>query len=70
MTTPEGQRYLSNRDVQVYDPETDQWTDGPLMLKDSGYGTSVYVGGRLYVLGGVDMEGRVIGVVQALSSSW
>lgn len=68
VTTPEGQHYLSNRGVQVYDPDTDRWMDGPLMLKDSGYGTSVYVGGRLYVLGGVDIEGRVIGVVQALSS--
>jgi N-acetylneuraminic acid mutarotase len=70
VTTPDGQLYLSNRDVQVYDPVSDQWKDGPLMLKDSKEGASVYVGGRLYVLGGTDMDGHVTSVVQALSASY
>lgn len=70
VTTPDAQYYLSNRGVQVYDPVSDRWNDGPLMLKDSRQGASVYVGGRLYVLGGMDMEGHVTSVVQALSTSW
>ena len=70
VTTPDGQLYLSNRDVQVYDPVSNQWKDGPLMLKDSKEGASVYVGGRLYVLGGTDMDGHVTSVVQALSASY
>lgn len=70
VTTPDGQHYLSNRDVQVYDPVSDRWNDGPLMLKDSGEGAAAWAGGRLYVLGGTDMDGRVISVVQALSTSY
>jgi hypothetical protein len=67
---PDFQGYTTNRGVQVYDPLSDQWTDGPPMLKSSRQGASVYAGGRLYVLGGTDTDGHVTGVVQALSTSY
>jgi hypothetical protein len=67
---PDFHGYTKNRGVQVYDPLSDQWTDGPPMLKSSRQGASVYAGGRLYVLGGTDTDGYVTGVVQALSTSY
>jgi N-acetylneuraminic acid mutarotase len=70
VSTPDFEGYVSNRGVEIYDPVSDQWHEGPLMLKHSRQGASVYVGGRLYVLGGTDMDGRVTSVVQALSTPY
>jgi N-acetylneuraminic acid mutarotase len=61
--------YVIYRSVQVYDPVSDQWNDGPPMLSDSRDGAAVVAGGRLYVIGGTN-RGYVTSVVQALSTSY
>ena len=69
-TDSTGSHYLSVRGVQVYDPATDEWKYGPLMLKDGGNGTAAVAGGKIYVIGGFDFDGNRTGVVQALSTSY
>ena len=70
VTDSTGSHYLSNRGVQVYDPATDEWKYGPLMLKNSSGGVAALAGGRIYVIGGYDLEGNRTSVVQALSTSY
>lgn len=70
VTDSTGSHYLSNKGVQVYDPATDEWKYGPMMLKDSHTGAAAMAGGRVYVLGGYDFDGRRTSVVQALSTSY
>ena len=69
VTDSTGSHYLSNRGVQVYDPVTDEWKYGPLMLRNSRNGAAAVAGGKLYVIGGTDFGERT-GVVQALSTSY
>lgn len=67
VTPPDGQ--VIYRGVQVYDPVSDQWNDGPLMLRASRDGAAAVAGGKLFVIGGTDL-GYVTSVVQALSTSY
>jgi len=70
VTDSTGSHNLSNRGVQVYDPATDEWKYGPLMLEDTRNGAAAVAGGKIFVIGGHDFNGRWTSVVQALSTSY
>ncbi|MBI5755599.1 MAG: hypothetical protein HZA12_01620 [Nitrospirae bacterium] len=48
---PDG-RFEFFKTVEIYDPQTDTWSNGPDMLMPHDYPASVVLGGGIYVIGG------------------
>jgi N-acetylneuraminic acid mutarotase len=55
----------TRRDVFVYDPETDRWSELPPMPTARGAAASAVIGDTLYVAGGMAQGGRLSGALEA-----
>lgn len=50
----EAERIEDMKKMEVYDPQTDEWTDGPMMDRGREGMSSVVHEGKIYIVGGVD----------------
>lgn len=64
---------LPTRGLQVYDPATNQWSTMAPMLRARTGGRAAAVGGKIYVMGGVDSAGAPLALMEVYdtaTNSW